>query len=249
MKINKLAILLALMTTTAFAQNGPTNLNTIIKDRIEKMIGSGQVESVTKTPYAELYELRTKNGLYYTDKDAKYFFAGNVIEVPSKKNLTEERLSELNKIDFSILPLDKAIKYTKGNGKNVIAVFEDPNCGYCKQFRKNLQTVDNITVYTFQYNILTPESIEKSRKIWCSANPSKAWDDWMISGKAPEEVSKDCVAPHEKVLALGKSIHVNGTPTIIFADGTRTPGMLSDKQLEERLQQVQTVQPAKPVKK
>lgn len=236
MKINKLAILLALLSTSAFAQ---TNVNNVIKERIEKMIGSDQVESVTKTPYAQLYELRTKSGLYYTDKEGKYLFAGNIIEVPSKKNLTEERTSELNKIDFSILPLDKAIKYTKGDGKNVIAIFEDPNCGYCKQFRKNLQTVDNITVYSFQYNILTPESIEKSRQIWCSPNPSKAWDEWMISGKAPEEVTdKSCVAPHEKVLALGKSIHVNGTPTIIFADGTRSPGMLTDKQLEERLKLV-----------
>jgi hypothetical protein len=76
----------------------------------------------------------------------------------------------LSKIKFSDLPFAFALKAVKGNGKRVIAVFKDPNCGYCKRFRQNLQDVDNVTVYTFLYNILSPESAVKSKNVWCSAD-------------------------------------------------------------------------------
>ena len=139
---------------------------------------------------------------------------------------------------FSDLPLDLAIKTVKGNGKRVIAVFEDPNCGYCKKLQKTLLDVDNVTVYVFQYNILAPDSIEKSRNIWCSSNPGRAWSDWMLSSKEAPAAPATCKAPHEQVLALGKSLKVTGTPTLFFTDGSRIPGAIDAKDLETKLEAV-----------
>ncbi|ASU37391.1 thiol:disulfide interchange protein [Herbaspirillum sp. meg3] len=206
-----------------------------IKKLIEPRLGEGaKVESVTKTPYSGLYEVQVDGDVIYTDAKAQYLFIGRVVDSQTYRDLTKEKIQAINKVKFSDLPLDLAIKTVKGNGKRFIAVFEDPNCGYCKRFQKTLQDVDNVTVYTFQYNILAQDSIEKSRNIWCAANPSKAWSDWMMNGKEASAAPVSCNAPHEQVLALGQKMKVTGTPTIIFADGSRIPGAIDAKTLEQK---------------
>jgi thiol:disulfide interchange protein DsbC len=117
----------------------------------------------------------------------------------------------------------------------VIAVFEDPNCGYCKRFRQTLQDVDNVTVYTFMYNILSEDSSVKSKNVWCSADRSKAWDEWMLKGKAAPEAAATCATPNQKIYDLGRSLRITGTPTIFFADGSRIPGAIDAKGLEAKL--------------
>jgi thiol:disulfide interchange protein DsbC len=206
-----------------------------IKKMIAENIGSGaKVDSVTKTPYGGLYEVRMGNEIVYTDEKAKYVFVGSIIDIKGSVNFTKQRTDELNRVNFAELPLDAAVKYVKGNGKRVIAIFEDPNCGYCKKFRHTLQGLDNVTIYTFMYNILAEDSVIKSRDIWCAPDRSKAWDDWMLNNKAAPAAAANCVTPHEKVLALGKKMRVTGTPTVIFTDGSRLPGMVDVKAIEEK---------------
>lgn len=234
--ITKLAMvpMLALMSCSANA----AEMNAVLVQRLEARIGAGQVEAITKSPYADLLEVRTKREVLYTDKEGKFLVAGRIIETSSGRDLTEERNNELNKIDFKTLPLDLAVKYQKGNGKRVFAVFEDPNCGYCKKFRKTIQSMDNVTVYTFLFNVLTPESRTKSHDIWCSADRSKAWDEWMLNGKEPLKAASTCADIHDQVFEIGKRYRINGTPAIIFTDGTRLPGAVDVKVMDERLAKV-----------
>lgn len=226
------ALLPALVVATAFAESAQ---EAVIRKTIEPRLGEGvKVDSVTKTPYGGLYEVRTGGDIFYTDAKADYLFIGRVIDAKTSVDYTRARVDEINKIKFSDLPLDSAVKVVKGNGKRVIAVFEDPNCGYCKRFRHTLSEMDNVTIYTFLYNILSPDSATKSRDIWCSADRAKAWDDWMLNGKAANAAPANCTAPNDKVLVLGQKMHVTGTPTIFFADGTRIPGAVDAKTLENK---------------
>ncbi|NDI84608.1 DsbC family protein [Undibacterium crateris] len=212
-----------------------TPQETAVKKLVEPRLGEGvKVDSVTKTPYSGLFEVRVGSDVIYTDEKAQFLFVGNVIDAKSGTNYTRARTEELSKIKFSDLPLELALKMVKGDGKRVIAVFEDPNCGYCKQFRKTLAGMDNITVYTFMYNILSDDSTAKSKNIWCAADRNKAWDDWMISGKTASTAPANCITPHDKVLALGQKLRVTGTPAIFFSDGTRIPGAVNAKGLEEK---------------
>ncbi|MBC3864253.1 DsbC family protein [Undibacterium jejuense] len=206
-----------------------------IKKLVEPRLGDGvKVDSVTKTPYAGLYEVRVGSEVLYTDDKAQFLFIGNVIDTRTGANYTRARVDEINKIKFSDLPLEMALKTVKGDGKRVIAVFEDPNCGYCKRFRQTLAGMDNITVYTFMYNILAEDSTVKSKNIWCSADRNKAWDEWMINGKVAPNAPANCVTPNEKVLELGHKLNIRGTPAIFFMDGTRVPGAMDAKALEEK---------------
>jgi thiol:disulfide interchange protein DsbC len=190
------------------------------------------VDSVTKTPYSGLFEVRIGSEIVYTDANAQYLFVGRVLDTGTLQDYTKARIDDITRIKFSDLPLDSALKVVKGNGKRVIAVFEDPNCGYCKRFRHTLQEMDNVTVYTFMYNILAEDSFVKSKNIWCSADRDKAWDEWMLNGKAAPVAPESCTTPNDKIFELGRKLKVTGTPTIFFTDGTRIPGAIDAKGLE-----------------
>jgi len=231
-----LALGLALAAASGFAE---TPQEAALKKQLQPRLGEGAViESVTKTPYSGLFEVRVGSDIFYTDAQAKYLFVGRILDANTTEDYTKARVDEISKIKFSDLPLESALKTVKGNGKRVIAVFEDPNCGYCKRFRQNLQEVDNVTVYTFLYNILSPDSSVKSKNIWCSADRSKAWDEWMLNGKAAPAAPEACTTPNDKILALGRKMRVTGTPTIFFTDGSRIPGAIDAKGLEAKLASV-----------
>jgi thiol:disulfide interchange protein DsbC len=234
-KVCKLALATAL-ALTAFESSAETAQEANIKKLIQPRIGEGaQVESVTKTPYSGLFEVRVGNEIFYTDAQAKYLFVGRVLDANTTEDFTKARLEAINRIKFSDLPLESALKSVKGNGKRVIAVFEDPNCSYCKRFRKTLQEVDNVTVYTFMYNILAEDSSVKSKNIWCTADRSKAWDEWMLNGKAAPAAPESCSTPNEKIYNLGRKLKITGTPTIFFTDGSRIPGAIDARGLESKL--------------
>lgn len=236
MKIIKAAFisLSALIAASSFAD---TLSETTIKKKVEGGLHEGvSVESVIKTPYSGLYEVRTSNGdILYVDKDAKYLFVGRIINTATMEDYTKARTDEINKIKFADLPFDSAIKMVKGDGKRVIAVFEDPNCGYCKHLRHTLSTMNNITVYTFMFNILAEDSNVKAKNIWCSPDRLKAWDDWMLNGKAAPAAPASCTSdPNEKIFALGRKMKINGTPAIFFTDGSRIPGAVDEKTIEQK---------------
>ena len=232
----KVAVLLAtgLLASCVDAQN---TTEATIKKALEPRLGGAKIESIRETPYSGLYEVRVAGDILYTDKKGDYLFIGHVYDTKTSTNLTRARVEEINKIKFSDLPLELALKQVKGNGKRVIAVFEDPNCGYCKRLRQTtLKEIDNITIYTFMYNILSEDSFVKSKNIWCAADRVKAWDDWMINNKLPPAAPSGCESPNEQVVALGQKLRIQGTPAIFFTDGSRIPGAIDVKGLEAKLQ-------------
>src|SRR5207244_2716598 len=151
-----------------------------------------------------------------------YVIQGSLIDAKQQKNLTEEREEKLLQIDFSALPMKDAFVIVRGNGKRKIAVFEDPNCSYCKRFERDLQKVDNVTVYMFLYPILGPDSTEKSRAHWCSRDKGKSWLDWMLRSEPPQKADASCdMTALARNLEFGKKHKITGTPTLVFADGSR----------------------------
>ena len=215
-----------------------------VRKAVETFIGANSpaVETVTKTPYGGLYEVVLKSGeIVYTDDQVSFIIDGSVIDAKSRKNVTQARQNQLSAIDFNALPLEQAVKVVRGNGSRSIATFEDPNCVYCKKLAKELQGMKDVTVYTFLYPILTPDSAEKSKNIWCAKDRSQAWTDWMVEAKAPAAVpaSAKCdISAIEKNLALGRKLRIQGTPTIFLTDGSRIGGYVTVAELDKTLGQV-----------
>jgi thiol:disulfide interchange protein DsbC len=209
-----------------------------IKKAMEAKLGT-KVESVSKSGYLGLYEIYADGNILYTDEKMTAFIAGGqMIEGKTMKNLTEERMRKLTAIKFSELPLERAIKQVRGDGKRVLATFEDPNCGYCKRLAKDMQKLDNVTIYTFLYPILSEDSIKKSKQIWCSADRAKAWNDWMLDGRAPAGKDDCDTSAVVKNQEFGRRLNISGTPTMFFVDGERIPGAMPLPKIEQKLSQL-----------
>ncbi len=210
--------------------------NVIRKNLAERLPQLPRIDEVSKSPMNGLYEVRIdETEIYYSDAEGNFLIQGNLIDTRTRKNLTEERTDKLLSVAFDSLPTKDAFTIIRGNGKRKIAVFEDPNCGYCKRFEKDLQKIDNITVYLFLYPILSADSMDKAKNIWCGKDKSKIWQDWMLRGQIPSNSSCDTTAALQRNLEYGKKHKINGTPTILLADGSRVPGAIEAKELEKLL--------------
>ena len=205
-----------------------------IKTEIQKKLGTNaKVRSVTPAPVSGLYEVLVGNDIFYTDAGAKYLIQGEIIELASGKNITEQRQADLNRIKWTDLNQANAFKTVRGNGTRQLAIFSDPNCGYCKRLEKSLQQLDNVTIYTYLIPILSADSIQKAKQIWCSADSNKTYMDWMINGVAPSGKT-DCSNPLDKNLTYAKTYGITGTPTLFFTDGSRFPGAVQVTDIEKK---------------
>lgn len=227
-----MALLVAgMMTANAWADEAT------LKKTIEATYPKVRVQSITKTPYAGLYEVFLDGQIIYTDEKLNFLIVeGRLIDPRNKRDITAERLDELTKVNFAALPLDKAIKVVKGNGSRKLVVFSDPDCPYCKKLeQKDLTSITDVTVYTFLYPLeeLHPDAANKSRAIWCAQDKAKAWQDWMLNGQLPK--SKECDAPLDEVASLGRKLGITSTPTLIFENGKRVLGAYPSKEIEKLL--------------
>ena len=222
-----LSVVLTLFAVSSFSQES-------IKQELAKKYPEVKVERITKTAYGNLYEIFSGGEIFYTDDKATFLLLGNLIDTSTKINISEARLQKLNVVNFNDLPFDQAIKLVRGNGSRRMAIFEDPNCGYCKKFEQDVNALDNITAYIFVYPILAQDSVEKSKAVWCSTDRLKAWQDLMLREKPPT-AKGTCDNPVDKVLALGRKMNVTGTPTTFFEDGERISGALQKDKIEAKL--------------
>ena len=233
------ALVLVLLTSSAIAAPERTAPATeaAVKKAVESWLkGRFTVDEVSKTPMPGIVEVRIGTDILYADEKGRYALVeGQLINLKTGANITANRMEEINKIEFSKLPLDLAMKTVKGDGKRIIAVFEDPYCSFCKAYRKTLVELNNVTIYTFFLPILRAESETVARNAWCAKSREDAWNDWMLMGKEPAVAESGCGYSAQKVRQLAQSIGVSATPTTFFADGRRMQGAIAKDRLEQAL--------------
>ena len=224
---------LLLASTCSLSQDA--NLKKILSERLPSL---PKIEEISKTPMPGVFEIRVQgNEIFYTDAKGDFLIQGTLIDTKQKRNLTEERTDKLSAVPFDSLPLKFAFTQVRGNGKRKLVVFSDPNCGYCKRFERDLQKIDNVTLYHLMYPVLGEDSRVKSRNIACAKDKAKTWNDWMLQGVTPPTVACDNHNIDASV-EFGKKNRINGTPTMFVADGTRVPGAIDAAQIEALLNAV-----------
>ncbi|MBK9363512.1 MAG: DsbC family protein [Rubrivivax sp.] len=230
---------LAAATLLALAAAAPVLAQEAVlrKNLAERIPSLPKIDEISKSPIPGLYEVRIGHDLYYADEKGDHLIVqGSIIDTRTRANLTEARIDKLTAVEWDALPLKDAMVIKQGNGQRKLAVFVDPNCGYCKRFERDLQAVKDVTVYTFLYPILGADSTAKSRDIWCSKDAAKAWRGWMIDGATPAKVMGACdTAAIDRNVAFGRKHRVLGTPALFFEDGSRKPGALPGAEVERLL--------------
>lgn len=211
-----------------------------VRRAVSGLMGAdGKIASVQKTPFASLFEVVLESGeIVYVESNGAYMLSGTLIDVRGRRNLTAAREAELNRINVADLPLDQAIKQVRGKGTRVLVTFEDPNCSFCKKLARDLKELKDSTIYTFMIPILSPDSLDKGRNIWCAKDKAEAWNDWMVDGKAP--ATANCDAPIQKNGDMARKYRITGTPTMFLADGSRIGGYVPPAELDRAMNEAES---------
>ena len=223
---------LALAAGPLFAQEA--QIRKALTEAIPKL---PKIDEVRPSPIPGVFEVRYGGTeIIYTDASGEHILQGSLIETKTMTNLTEARIDKVTAVDFASLPVKDAVVIKQGTGARKMAVFVDPNCGYCKRFERDLVALKDVTIYTFIMPILGPDSNAKAKDIWCSKDAAKTWRSWMIDGATPPRTMGACdAAALERNVAFGHKYRVNGTPALFFEDGTRKGGALPGAEVEKLL--------------
>lgn len=211
-----------------------------IRTRIQDSYGSQGIGiiSIASSPVAGIYEVYLSgNQLVYMSADGRHMFTGDLIDTEQRKNLSETRRSELNRVDYTALPLEQSITEVRGSGRLKVAVFTDPDCPYCKRLEREFGNMTDITIHNFMMPIpsLHPAARAKAERIWCSTDRVAAWTGWMRQGTVPPQTAA-CPNPVADSMDLGERLGFNGTPTIVFPNGKFISGYLPNPELQEAIE-------------
>ncbi len=234
LKSNLSALLLSLVVLTAQADQVDTCNLTMIAKTLRTLYPATQIDDVRLAPIAGIYEVVMGKNIGYTNSEGRHFLFGHVLDMQTRQDITQQRLDELSTTQFSELPLKDAIKTVRGTGERLLAVFSDPDCPYCKNLENELVALDNVTIYTFLMPLegLHPEAPKKAKSIWCSSNASDSWRSFMVGNMQPKGKT-DCNNPVERNIQLGQKLGIDGTPTLVAADGRVMPGAASSAKIEQ----------------
>ncbi len=212
-----------------------------IRTTMKERYPEAKIETITASKVLPgWYELVVgENDLVYVDATADRLIVGKVVDTKTRQNLTEKSWSDAHLIDFKGLPFDHSIKTVQGEGKRVVAIFEDPLCPYCQKLEQQMQNVQDVTIYRFLLPLesLHPGATVTARAIWCSKDRAAAWSDWMLKRTEPQAPKgADCNDPTGLTLQTAARYDLNATPTLVFADGHRLVGSVTPELLEKELQ-------------
>ncbi|MGJ7523951.1 DsbC family protein [Variovorax sp. LT1P1] len=196
-----------------------------------------KIDEIRKMPVPGLYEVRAGNAIYYADENGDHLIAGSIFDTKTQSNLTEARNKSLAAADFSSIPRADAVTTKRGSGARHLIVFADPNCGFCKKLEVDLAKLNDVTIHTVLYPILGPDSVTKSRDVFCAKESGAVWTEWMRSGRPipPRAASCSAVAI-ERNIALGRRLNITGTPAMMFEDGSVLRGAADLTTIERHLQ-------------
>ncbi len=220
--------------------SGPSSAQeaAIRKSLSERLPNFPKIDEISRTPMAGLFEVRYGGTeILYSDATGEHVFInGSMVETKTRTDLTEARVEKLLAIDFDKLPLKDAVVHKQGSGARKMAVFGDPNCPYCKRFERDIAAIKDVTIYSFLIPILGPDSTGKARDVWCAKDAAHVWRAWMLDGTTPPKAAAACDSTAvERNLEFARKHRINGTPAVVFEDGTRKPGAMPADAVEKLL--------------
>ena len=235
------AVLATSAVTNPNAQSASPAKLAEVQKTLEERFKGAPIKGVRASVLPGLFEAMVGDDMIYFDDKLTHFIVGNLIEGATMVNLTEERTAELTAVDVKQFPVADAIKSVRGKGERVMYLFSDVDCPFCTRLEQTLESVDNVTIYTFMYPIdsLHPAARKKQKAIWCAKDRLAAWNDAVLRKKFDASAKTDCKNPVDATVELGQKLAVRATPSFFLADGRMVAGAIPKEQLEARLKAAQ----------
>ncbi len=200
-----------------------------VKKNVQEVLPGTAVGEVRQAPGMQgMFEIQMGKTIAYTDKEGRLFIVGHMYDPAHNRDLTAERLEDINRVNWKDLPLRDAIVSGPKDGLKV-AIFTDPECPYCKQLEAMLKEMSGIRAYTFLLPLesIHPDARVKAESIWCAKDRHAALLDVILNGKELPQGS--CETPISRNIQLAQSLGINGTPGLISETGRIMAGLPQSK--------------------
>jgi thiol:disulfide interchange protein DsbC len=207
-----------------------THAQTLTKEEIAGRLNGIEPTDVSDSPMPGIYQVALGSNVAYVSADGKFIIRGDIYDTETSANLTEEtrakaRVAMLDSVDPATMIV---FKPADGKVKHKITVFTDIDCGYCRQFHRD---IDKVTALGIEVDYLSfprtgpnTESWTKADEVWCAKDRNAALTRAKLGGETPNATCAN--TPVESHYALGQRIGVRGTPAVFSETGELIGGYL-----------------------
>jgi len=232
-----LVLLVMAIANVAVAEDSPSS---IVESKIRSLVPNAKTIAVSESPINGIWQVQLNSDIIYVSGDGKYLIQGQIMDIDSRTNITDQAKSAIRKELLAGLDPNEQITFAPENVKYDVLVFTDLDCGYCRKLHSQIEEYNNegiaIHYLAFPRAGIGSPSYDKFVSVWC-ADDQKAALTLAKNGTDPEPLT--CPNPVAAQYELGREIGVTGTPALVASDGTLIPGYVPPKQLRQRLEDLQ----------
>lgn len=225
-----LRIFTLVFTISAAAQVSADDAITELKASLAKRLPQYDASYVEKTPIEGIYQVIIGGQVIYMTRDARYMIDGNLVDLSTKKNYSEEAMSVIRLSQIEKLGEDKMVVYSPETIKHIVTVVTDIDCPYCRRLHSEMDQymAGGVQVRYIFMPLKGQGDYRTTVSVWCARDRNEALN---LAKAGVEMEAKDCENPIDEHLKVSRNLGVRGTPAIILQDGSMLPGYVPANKL------------------
>ena len=235
-QLHKVLILAASCFTLAAQASTVATDTKQVRAELAKMMPAASSAVITETPAENVFQVEVQGSFYYAYVDGDHILFGDLLNTKDKVNLGQEQKAKRISDTIASVSTEKMIVYGPKDAKRHITVFTDIDCGYCRKLHQEVPQLNEagiqVRYLAFPRAGVGSNSHKKYVSVWCNADQQSALTDAKAGKNVP---AASCENPVAETYQLGQDVGVEGTPTIIFDDGSMTPGYIPSDSLIQRM--------------
>jgi len=230
------AYLFLLLAAVSVPVGADADLEQRLGAKVKSILPDAEIQAISPSVIPGMYEVVVNGDLLYLTGDGRYALQGELMDLEQRRNLSEERRSEVRRLALAAVDANNTIEFVASNPKHVLYVFTDVDCGYCRRMHSEidqlLQGGVSVRYLAYPRAGLGSESYDKTVSVWCAKDRKQALTDAKL-GKPVK--SAKCDAPVADQFKLGQHLGVKGTPATFLESGEQVGGYVPPPQLIEYL--------------
>ncbi len=214
------------------ADASPEEVEQNIRATLQKFVPDEPVTRIRSTPFENMYEVVLGPNVIYMSGDGRYIFKGDLLDMNARENVSENERAEARKQIFAGLSQEQFIEFSPEQPRNIIYVFTDIDCGYCRRLHRDVEVLNEnglgVRYLAYPRGGIGSPAFDKMEAVWCADDRRQALTD---AKNGREFTSKQCPNPVASEYELGQRFGVRGTPAIYTQDGEELSGYMPPDEL------------------